>query len=201
VAHEIGDLDRARTLLGEAAAVQTIPNPGWQQAALVAQVYLARLNGDVVALNRALDDLVRLPWGKFVPDDGEVLLPVAEALMVAGRAEEACGLAAARRPDVERWDAPAQLGMLEILEARLAAHYGDLPLAARRLEQALHRGAACENILVQIQVRELQGQLFADPTAQEALRALLGRVIATLPEDRRAAFLSGPRAAALRGAP
>ncbi len=201
VAFEIGDLDRARSLLGEAAAVQTIPNPGWRQASLVAQVYLARLSGDGAALNRALDDLLRLPWGKFIPDDGEVLLPVGEGLLAAGRAEEARQLAAARRPDVERWSAPAQLGMLEILEARLAAHDGNLPQAARRLEQAIQRGMACENVLVEIRARELQVQLFAEPPAQEALRALLGRVIATLPEDRRAAFPSSPRAAALRAAP
>lgn len=196
--YELGDEQRARALVAEALGVPIPPNPGWQQAVLLSKYLLARLEEDRVEADRVLDELLGLPWGVFIPDDGEVMLPVGEALFEGGHIEELRAFVTARRPEVTRWGAPPYLAALAILEALLAHRDGRLEEAAARLEEAIARSRSVGNVPLEIRAYELRFEFFHRPEDREMRRRLLRRVAESLPDDLRAIFLASPRAAVLR---
>ncbi len=198
VAYEMGDDERARPFLAEAEKVETPPNPGWQQTVLIAKIYRARIDRDLTALNQALDDVLAVPWDFFIPDDGEAILPVGEALAEASRVEDLRRFAAARRPGVEKWGAPPHQAALAILEARLAVHDGNPDDAVTRLDQAIGFAGACGNVPLDLRAREARYRLLHQSEDRDALRVLLRRVADSLPDDLRARFLTSPRTAILR---
>jgi len=198
LAYELGDFAAARDDLAQASNVGTVPNPGWQQLGILAEVYRTRLDGDRAAENDALDRMLALRWGVFVPDDIEILLPVTEALLEVGRTEDARRFLAARRPDVMKWGASVYLAALAIAEALVAVEDGRVKEANVLLDEAVRQSQAGEDVTTELRARERRWQLRSLPEDRVALRRLLQRIADSLPEERRAIFLAGPRAVILR---
>ena len=194
---ELGDVERARAMLVEGKEIET-NHPSWRMVALHSSITLARLNRDIVGVNRAIDEILGLPWEVFIPDDAELAHPVGEALLGAGRIDELRRFVADRRPGVEKFGAPPHLAALAIVEAQLAIHDGEREKAAASLDQALRWSERCEDVVTTLRARELRLQLLGRQEDREALRALLARLAASLPDDLRATFLASPRAVVLR---
>ncbi len=194
---ELGEVRRANEFLPGGEDVATYHH-SWREAALLSQLYLALLNHDEGRGNRILDDLIRIPHGIFVPDDAEAVLPVGEALIDVGRLDEVREYVALRRPGILRFAAPPHIASLEILDGRLAAREGRSHDAVERFEKALSLARQSEDVLLQRRALELRLEMLDQPEDREALRNLLRRLAATLPEDLREAFLRSPRTAVLR---
>jgi len=196
--YAIGDLQRTRALLAEALAAEVPPNPGWQQMMLISSVLAARLEGDRPAMNRAIDQILALPWNVFIPDDGEVIGPVGEALYDAGRIDDLRAFVADRRPGIERWGAPHQLANLAFLDALLAHHDERGDEAEAKLNEGIAQARSIGNVTLEAQGYERLWEWFRRPEDREILRGLLRRIFDSLPEDLRATALASPRAAVLR---
>jgi class 3 adenylate cyclase/tetratricopeptide (TPR) repeat protein len=198
VIYEIGDVGRTRALLAEALALDAPANPGWQQIWLLSSVLAARLDGDQAEVNRAIDRILALPWNIFIPDDGEVIGPVGEALYEAGRIDDLRAFVRDRRPGVERWGAAHHLASLALLEALLAYHDGRPGEAEVRLKAGIAQAESIQNVTLQLGGYERLWEWFHRPDDRETLRGLLRRVFDSLPEDLRAIALASPRGAILR---
>jgi tetratricopeptide (TPR) repeat protein len=191
---ELGDEVRARPKLAEGSTLQPT-NPAWRQGVLLSAIRRAQLEQDEAALTKALDEILALPWNVFIPDDIEALLPVGEALLRARRIDELRRFIAARRDGVARLAVPPNL---DLLEAQVAIHDGKPDEALSHLDRAIRWSEAHENVLVGIRARELRLRLLNLEEDREALRAILGRIAESLPDDLRETFLASPRAAILR---
>lgn len=191
---ELGDEVRARPRLAEGSTLQPT-NPAWRQGVLLSAIRRAQLEQDEAALTKALDEILALPWNVFIPDDTEALLPVGEALLEAGRIDELRWFIAARREAVVKFGVPPNL---DLLEAQLALHDARQDEALFHLDRAIRWSEAHENVLVGIRGREVRLRLLNLEEDREALRAILGRIAETLPDDLRETFLANPRAAILR---
>jgi tetratricopeptide (TPR) repeat protein len=198
VTYEIGDVGRTRALLAEALALDVPSNPGWQQMWLISSVLAARLDRDQPAANRAIDRILALPWNIFIPDDGEIVGPVGEALYEAGRIDDLRGFVAERRPGVERWGAPHQLANLALLDALLAYHDGRPEEAEAKLRDGIEQARSIQNVALELHEYERLWEWFHRREDREPLRALLRRIFDSLPEDLRAIVLASPRGAILR---
>ncbi len=195
--YDLGDVARARSHLAAGSEVEAL-NPAWQMMALASALYLALLNRDTDALNRTLEEVRQLAWEVFVPDDGEMVLPMGEVLLATGRLDELRQFVKDRRQAVERFGAPPHLAALAILEAHLAIHDGDSGRALSLVDDALRWGRSVEDVFTIRRALDLRLQLTHSQEDREALRALLSRLGASLPDDLRATFLASPRAAVLR---
>ena len=189
---EVGAAARASDAFRKSASFET-RSPGWEPIVWGSAAYAARLAGDMVALNRALDGLLTL--GGFVPNDALVVMPVGEGLLEAGRVDDARTLVATRRDIVERFNAPGSVAGLAIIEARLAARDGDLEAARAFLDEAIRTSRAAENARTLRRGLELRVELFNRDDDRQALRDLLARIAASLPDDLRLIFLASPRVA------
>ncbi len=198
LAYELGDFQAAREDLTFAASVATVPNPGWQQLAILGEIYRARLDGDRAAENQALGRILALRWGVFIPDDIEILLPVTEALLEVGRTEDARQFLTARRPDVMKWGAPVFQAALAIADALVAIEDGRIEEAYVLLDEAVRMSQTSEDTLMELRARERRWKLRSLPEDRDILRRLLRPIADSLPEERRAVFLASPRAAVLR---
>jgi class 3 adenylate cyclase/tetratricopeptide (TPR) repeat protein len=192
----LGDVVGARTAWTAGAGLET-HSPGWRQVALLCAINFARLEHDASAVNRALDEFLQLPWGVFIPADGDTLLPVGEALLEVGRLGDLRQFVAQRRPGLERFGAPQYLAAAEILDAHLALQAGETRDAITSLDRAIHRCEQCADAWRGWRAYELRLELVHDSRDREALQALLQRVALGLPDNLRATFLSSPRTAAL----
>ncbi|MDR7420307.1 MAG: tetratricopeptide repeat protein [Armatimonadota bacterium] len=191
----IGDEERARTLLEETRDLETY-HASWRMILILARIYAARIAGDP-ALRRALvDELLSLPWGLFIADDGEITLPLGEELLEQGRVDDARRLVHERRADFERWGAPPHLAGLALLAARLAAHDGHRDRAVALVDDALRLGESVEDSLTILRARELRVRLTTDPSDRGAFERLIAAIATTLPADLAARFVETRRAAA-----
>jgi len=191
---ELGDAPRARRAL-DVGPVPAARHPSWREAALVYDLYVARLEHDRSTLDRVLDELLALPSGIFVPDDAEAVLPVGEALLEAGRLDDLRQYLERRRPAVETFAAPTHLAGLAIVEARVAAHAGRPGEALALLDRAQAYSQQAGDVITARRVHELRLALHPAAHDRIALRDLLLRLAATLPDPVREAFLQGPRVA------
>ncbi len=196
--YEIGNLERARALLATTATIEAI-HPSWQMVVLGAAIFLALLDRDHDALNRALDEIQSLPWDIFVPDDGEMVPPMGQGLLETGRIDELRQFLKDRHPALERWGAPPHLAALEIFEGHLALLDGHPDEALAHVDKALELSRSVGDVYTIRRALELRLHLAYRSEDHEVLRALLSRLAATLPEDLRATFLASQRAAVLRG--
>jgi len=183
----IGDRVRARDAFHQSATSR--PHGLAAGAAALA----ARIDGDLTALNRAIDTFLALPIEAFAPNVALVALPLGEGLLDIGRLADARAMLAARRGLVERLNNPAFTGGLAILDARLAAADGDLEGARAFLNEALRAGRLAEDAHIVRRGLELRVQLFNHAEDRQALRDLLARLAASLSDDLRAIFLTSPR--------
>jgi tetratricopeptide (TPR) repeat protein len=191
--YEVGDDARARANLHAGISLATA-NPAWLKWQHMAAIYLAMVNADRDALQRAADELVRLPGG-FVPLDAASVLPCGEALVRLGRHDDLRRLVERDRPMIARYGSAAFLAGLAILDADLAMHAGQPALAARHLDQALAHSKAAENAPLLRLTLERRIRYFNDDTDRGALRVLLERLAGSLPDDLRQTFLASPRVA------
>lgn len=198
--HFLGRDDRVRPLMDEARRV-VAPNPSWRMVALSAAALAAYANGRAEEVVALAGEAMSLPFGIFIPDDGEVLLPLGDALLGLRRFDDLARLLALVRPTAERFGASPQLAALKILDAHLARSGGDAGRARLLLDEALALARSCGDVYTQW--RGLEARLALDGRAEdrEALRALIDGIAGTLPDALRAALLAGPATAALRGAP
>ncbi len=174
-------------------------SPAWRQVALLCAINSARLEHGAAAANQALDEFLGLPWGVFLPSDGDALLPVGEALLDAGRLHDLRQFVAQRRPGIERLGSPQYLAAVEILDVHLAMQAGDPKDAITHLDRAIRWCESCSDALRGWRAYELRLALVHDARDREALAALLQRAAIGLPNGLRATFLSTPRAVASRG--
>ncbi|MGQ0548626.1 MAG: AAA family ATPase [Armatimonadota bacterium] len=195
--YEIGDVERARTMLAPVAKIEAV-NPSWQMVKLAVDMILTLHDHDTGALERALEEIGRLPWEVFVPDDGEMVLPMGEVLLETGRIEELRQFLRDRRPVVERWGAPPHLAALEIFEGHLALRDGNSEQALVHIDKAVQLGRSVGDVFTIRRALELRLHITGSREDHEPLRALLSRLAASLPDDLRATFLASPRAAVLR---
>ena len=195
--HELWDVKRANKVLGPVQEVEAY-HPSWREAILLSRLYLARLNHDTDALNRTLDEILRLPYGVFIPDDAEAMLPVGEALLESGRIDDLRRYVPARRPGIELFGAASHLAGLAIIEAQLSLRQGDTKSAGDLLDTAVKHAQTSEDVITTRRALELRLGLLGRDEDRVALRDLLSRLAATLPEDLRETFLASPRTAVLR---
>jgi class 3 adenylate cyclase/tetratricopeptide (TPR) repeat protein len=191
---EIGDSQRAVPLLEEAAAAPT-NHPSWEMITLGAMALLAAHRRDDPTVHRALDRLQAMPWGVFLPDDTELILPVGEALLAAGRHEELRAFLAARAPQVEQFDSAPQRAAYHLVLGQLEALAGRRDGAVAAADTALALSRRCGAVIPMRRALELRWTLLADHADREALRALLARLAASLPDDLRRVFLQSARVA------
>jgi len=196
--YEIGDIQRTRALLAEALQLDLPPNPGWQQMALISNVLAAKLDGDQAGLHRTLDQILGLPWNVFIPDDGEIVGPVGEALYAAGRIDDLRAFVADRRGGVKRWGAPHHLASFAFLEALLEYHDGRPEEAEAKLREGITRARSIQNVALELHGYERLWEWFRRLGDRDTLRGLLRHVLDSLPEDLRAIALAGSRGAILR---
>lgn len=196
--YSLGDYAHARAVWAKAGNIET-RSAGWRQVALLSAIGLARLDRDPGSLNQALDEILKLPWGVFIPSDGEALLPVGEALLEVERIEELRRFLTERRPVIEKLASPPYLAALAILDAQMAAREGRTAEAAAPLHRALRWTDESGDALRGWRVRELLLTLLKRPEDRAALRIFLTRIAESLPEHLRGTFLASPRATVLRG--
>lgn len=194
----LGDILGAQTAWAACAGLET-HSPAWRQVALLCAINCARLEHAAAVVNNALDEFLGLPWGVFLPSDGDALLPVGEALLDAGRLRDLRRFIAQRRPGIERLGAPQYLAAIEILDVHLAIQAGDTQNAITHLDRAIRWCEPCSDVLRGWRAHELRLALVHDARDREALAALLQRAAIGLPNDLRATFLATPRAVAARG--
>lgn len=195
--YEIGDIERARAAWSTGANLET-QSPAWRQVALLSAVSHARLNGSVEEQNRALDEILSLPWGVFLPSDAETLLPVGEALLDRDRVDELRRFVDGRRPGLEKLGAPPHLAALAILDAQLDIRSGRSEQAEALLDRAVRWCEESEDAIRGWRALELRLQLRDRKEDRAALKVLLQRIADSLPEDLRATFAANPRTAVLR---
>jgi hypothetical protein len=198
--YHIGNTARAREVLGVVSEVAPA-HPTWRQAALIAGMYLARLDGGQAGLNDAVDKVLALPFGIFIADDAHSVPQVVDALFELGRLDDVRRLLVHYRAVIQRFDVPWPKGWLAIMEADLAATEGKRDEAARHLDRAVEFSQADEgDVLVALTAMEKLVKLLGRTRDQKTLRALLTRLADSLPEDLRALFLATPHGALLREA-
>ena len=156
---------------------------------------------DRAATGRALDEILLLPTGVFNPNEAQLLGPLADALLEMDRADDLRRLIQARRPAVERFNASWVLGVVALIEARLAAHNGDRETAAAKLDEALRLAESEPNAVGLRRVLEARVEFFNRAEDRAALRQLCERIAAGLPDDLRTIFLNSPRVAPIIGTP
>ncbi|MDR7518083.1 MAG: adenylate/guanylate cyclase domain-containing protein [Armatimonadota bacterium] len=196
--YEIGVWDRAREAFRTAATFPT-SSPGWRKVSLMAMAYVARLDQDLHALHQVLDQLLPLPAGQFVPTDGAVILPIAEALRDAGRLDDLRGFLANHGPVIERLAAPPHLAALDSAKALLALRDGDRHAARAHLDEAVRLAESCEHVVTIRRAREVRLEAFNTEEDRQALRGLYARIADGLPDDLREVFLASPRVAPIVG--
>jgi len=153
--HELWDVKRANKVLGPVQEVEAY-HPSWREAILLSRLYLARLNHDTDALNRTLDEILRLPYGVFIPDDAEAMLPVGEALLESGRIDDLRRYVPARRPGIELFGAASHLAGLAIIEAQLSLRQGDTKSAGDLLDTAVKHAQTSEDVITTRRALELR---------------------------------------------
>jgi len=194
LAHDqIGDIAQAKAMWRSAAGVES-HSPAWRQISLVAAADLARAEGDHRGLARALDELVGLPGGVFIPSDAEAVLTAGEAFLDTGRFDDFHRYVEARRPGLLRFASAPALASLAIVDARLAARGKEEDVSAL-LDQALTWSRQSEDVVREWRALELRSEVLGRPEDRTALRAFIERMAHTLPETRRVQFLASPRAA------
>jgi len=198
LAYELGDLREAHEALTQAISVETVPNPGWQQLIILAEIFRARIDGDRATETRALDRMLKLSWGVFIPDDLDMLLPVAESLLEVGRTADARRFIDGRRSDVARWGAAVYEAALAIAEGAVAVVEERTSEARGFLDDAVRLSQATEDRLMEVRARGRRWKLAHLPEDREALRRVLQHIADSLPEERRAIFLKSPRATLLQ---
>ncbi len=190
--HEIGDPERARAAFHSGAEL-LIKGPAWQMHVLVSKILIAYLDRNFETLHQQVAEVQNLAWGAFVPSDAEVLFPVGEVLLEASRADELSSLLGAVRSKIEAFGSRPQLAALAILDARLARLRGNIDAAVAYLDRAIQLSEACGNVIMPRRARELRLQWLNREEDRVALRALLERLAASLPDDLRGIFLASPR--------
>lgn len=192
----IGAIDRAREAFrGGSTPTKT---GGWPDIASVCRMHDAQLGGDMPAVHEALDEVLRLPRGVFVPADGEIMLSVGETLLDAGRLDDLRAFLDASRLGIERFHAVGHVAALCIVEGGLAAREDRRDDALAKLRVALDLGRDCKNVVIEWHAREARLQLAPGDEDRGGLRALFTRIAASLPEDLRAVFEANPRVARMR---
>ncbi len=197
---EIGAVDQAREAFRTAVSFD-VPNPGWLKVPVLAALALARLERDMTGLHRALDAVLSLRFGTFLPVDCYAVLPVSEALLAAGRADDLKAMLARQKPAILALDSPAYLAALAIGEALAAIRDGRSGDAASLLDEAVQRAESSGNAIITRRAREIRLERFQRDEDREELRRLHARIAAGLPDDLRAIFLSSPRVTALSTLP
>lgn len=194
--YELGHPARARQALA-VAPVAASRHPSWHEAELLCHLYIARGERDRAALDRVLDELVELPSGIFVPDDAEAILPVGEGLLEAGRRDDLPQYLARRRASVETFGAPPHLAGLAIVDARLAHAAGRTEEALNLLDRALAHSHSVGDVVSARHAYAARLALRPSDDDRAALRDLLQRVAATLPDGVRESFEQAPDVAPL----
>lgn len=194
---EVGAVEQARPLLLEASKVQT-SHPSWRSMVLVSQILLAGSLGDRPTLNRTLDEILQLPVGLFIADDGLTISAVGPALLAEGRVSDMRSYLQRILPSVEKFGAPPQLAAMAIMDARLAQRDEDRDRTLALLDRALDWSEASEDVVTGIEALKYRMEVSGEQKDRQRLRALLTRIASTLPEDLRALFLTGPHGAVLR---
>ncbi|HEU4797296.1 MAG TPA: tetratricopeptide repeat protein [bacterium] len=195
---EIGDLERARPYLEECAGIETASASFWQPI-VIARAIVAKVTQDRTLLARVIHEMETLPWGEFLPGDAEPLLPVGDAFAALGAYDALARLVHTHRLSVMRLNAPPYLGALSVLEARLADHHGDRNAALRHLDEGVRWSLKSGNVLMERHARELELRLRPSAAGRAALRNLLERLAASLPEELQKVFLASPRVAGVLG--
>ena len=193
-----GSLDEAMAMWRAGAEVES-HSPAWRQISVISAIELARHEGNAAALARALDEVVRMPGGTFIPSDVEAVLLIGEALLDSDRLDDLAAFLASRRPGVERFGASPGWASLAMLDARAAARGGDLPRAGELLAQAVRWSDEAEDAPRRWRARELRVELFGKDEDRTALRAFLTETAAGLAEPLRTRFLGSARVAAVLG--
>jgi tetratricopeptide (TPR) repeat protein len=192
VYEEIGDVARAAAAYRECASAGRV-NPAWQRMLLLATALAARIEGDQAELNRAVDTYLAAPVEPFIPNAALGMLLLADALLHLGRVEDARILLQARRGLVERLGNPGFDAGVALLEAHLVTSDGARGAAERLLDAAVRGAQEAENVSVLRRALELRVTLLNRDEDRRALRDLLDRLAATLPDDLRAIFRASPR--------
>ncbi|HEY6102877.1 MAG TPA: AAA family ATPase [bacterium] len=190
-----GSLEEAAVMWRAGAEVES-RSPAWRQISLASSIELAQHEGNERALQEALDEVIRLPGGSFVPSDVEVVLLIGETLLDAGRLDDLAAFVASRRPGIERFGSFPGLASLAMLDARLATRDGDVTRADELLARAVRWSDEAEDAHRRWRARELRAELLGQQDDRAALRQFLSETAARLPEDLRARFLSSTRVAA-----
>jgi tetratricopeptide (TPR) repeat protein len=192
---EIGDRERAVKWYRSAASFETlIP---WKILTSVARLNAARIERDREAIERALADVRSLVTGVFVPNEIQLLGPVADALLDVGNTNDLRQLVEERRPAVERFGAAWVQAILALIEARMAMYDGDRAATAAKLDEALRLAESEPNVVVLRRVLETRVQFFNNAEDRAALRRVCEKIAAGLPDDLRTIFLNSPRVAPL----
>ena len=189
-----GNLDEAAAMWRAGAEVES-HSPAWRQISLASAIELARHEDRPAALAQALDEVVRLPGGNFIPSDVEVMLLISEALLDAGRLDDLATFIASRRPGLERFRSLPGLAALAMLDARLAARAGELDRANELLAQAVRWGDEAEDAPRRWRARELRAELLERNDDRTSLREFLAHTAEGLPEPLRTRFLASSRVA------
>jgi predicted ATPase/class 3 adenylate cyclase len=197
---ELGAVDRANRMIAAAPNLR-LQHPSWLEAFLVAHLQVARLNRDAARISATLDELQRLPSGVFIPDDGAGILVIGEGFIETGRYDDLRRYLDARRRHVEKFAAPSHLAGMALVDAQLAMLERKTPVASELLETALRHGQAASDVLTIRRALELRAAILGGDEDRRALRDLLRRLAASLPDGEREAFLTSPRAAVLTEEP
>jgi predicted ATPase/class 3 adenylate cyclase len=198
VYHEIGYTEGLRAIAGAVGDSPAFQNPGFRRAELVPKAQVALARPDTDTLGRILDELMSLPTGTFIPDEDLLALPVGMLLLQAGRLADVRTLVDRHRPGTQRFGSPLFLTALEVLEGLLAAAEGRLEDADTHLRAAVQLAESNGAGLGLWHALEARVSLLDRQEDRAALRALVSRIAASLPDDLRQVLLESPRAAILR---
>ncbi|HEY3248990.1 MAG TPA: AAA family ATPase [bacterium] len=170
---------------------------GWPEIASVCLMQYAWLAGDTPLTHSALDEILHLPRGVFVPADGDIMLPVGEMLLETGRLDDLRLFLESSRRGIERFQAPGHLAALRIVAAGLAVREDRLDDASTLLRAALDLSGRCKNVLTEWHAREARLRLGSNAEDITGLRALFAKIAASLPDDLKALFEANPRVAGI----
>jgi len=171
-------------------------SPAWRKISLISAIEVARHEGDQDSLMRALDEVVALPGGTFIPSDVEATLLVGEALLDADRPADFTAFVEACRPGMERFGSLPGLASLAMLDARATALHGDAAGAEALLGRAMQWSDEAEDAHRRWRARELRVELLDTAADRVALAAFLEGIAGRLPEGLRRSFVQSPRVAA-----
>jgi len=195
---EIGDPERALKWYRATASYETLMP--WRILTCVARLNAARIERDPEAIKRALDDVRSLMVGVFVPNEIQLLGPVADALLDVGQTDDLRRLVEERRPAVDRFGAAWVKAILALIEARMAMYDGDRAAVGAKLDEAFRLAESEPNVVVLRRVLEARVEFFDRAEDRAALHRLCERIAAGLPDDLREIFLNSPRVAPFVGA-